>query len=127
MWAWQTSAAPLASARVGFRSSESRAENACLIAEVRRTHLRRAVQQRRKIRETLADRTAQDEEVGPEERLHAIEIDVDPVHPGSPVEIEHGLDVRRGILLGIPAVQLHMPEFGVGEEPPIDEERGADA
>ena len=81
------------------------------------------MQQRREIREALADRTAQDEEVGPEECLHAIEIDVDPLHPGAPVEILHRLDVGRSEFLRVHAVQLHVPELGVGEKPAVDEQR----
>src|SRR6185312_2312477 len=112
---------------IRFRRRKRRAENARLIAEMRGTNLRLAVQERRKIREALADRAPEDEEVGPEQGLHPIEIDVDPVHPGPPVEIEHGLDVGRSIFLRVHAVQLHVAELRVGEEPAVDEERRADA
>src|SRR6185437_1505133 len=86
---------------IRFRGGERRAEHARLIAEMRGPNLRLAVQQRRKIREPLADRPAEDEKVGPEQRLHPIEIDVHPVHPGRPVEVERGLDVRGSVLLRI--------------------------
>src|SRR5690348_5838646 len=110
-----------------LRRRERRTYDSGLVAEMCRSNLRIAVQQRREIREPLADGAAQDEEVRPEERLHPVEIDVDAVHPRAPIEVLHRLHVRGGVLLRVHAIQLHVAELGVGEKPAVNEERRADA
>src|SRR5579883_963206 len=112
---------------IGFRGCERRTDDSCLIAELRGPNLSLYAQQRGEDIEALADGTAQDEQVRPQEGLHALEVDVHPLDPGVPVQPQDGLDVRRGEFLRVHAVQLHVTELRVGEQPPAREERGADA
>ena len=89
----------------------------------------RRFEQRQELLGVLGDPAADDEEVGPEQRL---EVAVVALQPGSAHSSydrssasSRALTRRPG--LGVVAVDLEVAELGVGHEDPVVDDRGADA
>src|ERR1700683_3656397 len=74
----------------------------------------------------FADRAAQDEQVGPEQRMQSGQIVIDARTPGGPIQSLLSPPPGRGQELGIAAMKLEVSELGVSHQLPVHEQRRAD-
>ena len=84
-------------------------------------------QQRPEMLPVLGDAAADDEHVRPQQRVIGLEHRVDLGGPLDPVELAVGAHLGRGAMLGLLAAHLEVAEFGVRQQPAVDEQRRADA
>ena len=76
----------------------------------------RIVDVREELLRLLAHAAADDDELGPEERLEELEVLLQPVRPVLPREVLAVADRVRRPVLGVAAVERQMAELGVGDE-----------
>ncbi len=74
----------------------------------------------------LARPTAEDEQVGREQRLDVAQVVLHANGPFVPLEVVALAGARGGLRLGVEAVELQVTELGVGDEHAVDEQSGAD-
>ena len=74
-----------------------------------------------------SDATAQHDEIGPEQCMHAVQHVVELGDVRGPVELALDARAARGAGLGFHAVEFEMAELGVRHEPAVEEQRAADA
>ena len=75
----------------------------------------------------LAHAAAHDDEVRPEQVLDDREVPLQPLGPRGPVEPFAVACAVGGSRLGVVPVDLQVTELGVGDEVPVDDQRGPDA
>ena len=89
--------------------------------------LRRDLEVVAQIRMVGGDAAAQHDEIGPEQRVHAVQHVVELVHVAGPVELALHARAAGGARLGFHAVELEMAELGVGHQLAVDKQGAADA
>ena len=73
------------------------------------------------------DAAAEHDEIGPEQRVHAIEHEVELGHVRRPLELALHAGAAGGAGFCFHAIEFEVAELGVGHEFAVDEQRAADA
>jgi hypothetical protein len=85
-----------------------------------------AGQQRHELVRFLADATADDEQVGGQQRLHVPQVLVDPAGPFAPAQVVQFLGVLGGAFLRVVTADFHVAELGIRHQLAVEEQRAAD-
>src|SRR5271169_1025864 len=73
-----------------------------------------------------ADAAAHDDEPRRDQRLHALQVLLDPPGPLAPAQVVQVLGMLGGAVLRVAAADLDVPELGVRHQDALDEQRTAD-